>query len=380
MKLLGCILFATDFSKSSNNVLENAIELAKIFNSKLNIVHILPDSIKGKRINELLNEAALNRLDSINEKIKSKGVQTGNPLLENGPYFEKIIQTADSIDANVILIGAGEKSESDVFQLGTNAENIIRKSSKPVWVVKNGKPLKIDKVLCPIDYSIESNRALRNAITIARRLNAELMILHIIQAEYSGPLKLKLDSDEQNEDKLSKHTQKLNKFLKKFNLERLGVTKEILEGDPATEILKAISRNGTDLLIMGTTGKTGLTRMLMGSVTEKVIREVPCSFVTLKSKDVIKLQIETEIRDIESHFNVALQLVKDGFFKESIKEFEICLNINDMHVPSLNGLEKVYELLGDTDSANLYKNLAKEVMSWMWDRKIEAEIRKYRSF
>jgi two-component SAPR family response regulator len=118
----------------------------------------------------------------------------------------------------------------------------------------------------------------------------------------------------------------------------------------------------------------------MGSVTEKVIREVPCSFITLKSKDIIDLQLEAEIRDIGSHCRTARQLMKDGFLNESIDEFKVCLNINGMHIPSLNGIAKVYEKLGDSKNAEKYKNMARYVLSKIWDRKIEGEIRKFYKF
>ena len=85
----------------------------------------------------------------------------------------------------------------------------------------------------------------------------------------------------------------------------------------------------------------------MGSVTEKVIREVPCSFLTLKSEDVINLQLDTDIKDLENLDRTAMQLMKDGFYEEAISQFKLCLNINNMHVPAYFGIAKVYEKLND---------------------------------
>ena len=89
------------------------------------------------------------------------------------------------------------------------------------------------------------------------------------------------------------------------------------------------------------------------------------------------MKLITRIRDIEKHYDVANQLMKDGFFDESINEFEICLNINDMHIPSLNGMSKVYEKLGNTNNSEKYKNMVKVVLSSIWDRKVEDDIRKH---
>lgn len=377
MKLLEKILLAIDFSRSSENIVENAIVMAKIFQSKIILIHVLPDDIKNEKVRLSLNEAAIKQLGVIRERIENEGVNTDEPLLKFGCHYDKIIQMADSINANVIMVGAGEKSKNDVFQLGTTAGKIIRKSIRPVWVIKKDNPLNVKSILCPVDFFPESKRALKNAITMAHRFNAELIIFSVCELYYKGSLKLKIDWDEESEYLRSEHIKKFDSFLEDFNLTDLNWQKEIRNDDPAKEILGAISRHNSDILIMGTTGKTGLSRLIMGRVTEKVIREVPCSFITLKSKDIIATQFETKIRDIELHGSTARQLEKDGFFNESISEFEACQNINSMHIPSLNGIAKVYEKLDDMDNAEKYKNMAREVLARIWDKKIEAKIRKF---
>jgi len=380
MKLLEKILLAADFSNSTDNVVENAIGLAKTFQSKIALIHVLPDDITNEKARLLLNDAAITQLELISDKIKEEGIETDNPILEYGNHFDKIIKTADNINANVIVIGAGEKTENDAFQLGTTAEKIIRKSTKPVWIVKNNSPLDIKNILCPVDFSTESKRALKNAIIMARRFNAELIILSVYEMIYSDSLKLRLDWDEEIEYIKLEHEKEFNTFLEGFNLLDLKWDREIVKGLPSTEILKAISLYNSDLLIMGTTGKSGLNRIVMGSVTEKVIREVPCSFITIKSEDIIDLRLGTKIRDIETHYNIAKQLMRDGFLRESINEYKICLGINDMHIPSLHGISKVYKKLDEKKRVQKYKSMVKEVVGRIWDREIEDEIRKSYKF
>jgi nucleotide-binding universal stress UspA family protein len=380
MKLLEKILIATDFSSSCDNVVDNAIRLAKTFQSKIIPIHVLPDDIRNEKALLLLNQAAEKELVAINARINKEGIGTDIPIVEYGNHYEKIILAADRINANLILIGAGEKVQNDVFQLGTTAEKIIRKSDKPVWVVKNDSQLTIKKILCPVDFSSESKRALINAIIVARRFNAELVIFSVYELIYADSLRLKIDWDAELEYVRMEHSKEFDTFLSQFNLADVNWKKEIHSGLPADEILKAISDKNIDLLIMGTTGKSGLTRILMGSVTEKVIREMPCSFITLKTEDFIDLKLESRIRDIETHYAIAKQLMKDGFFKESINEYKICLSINDMHIPSLYGIAKVYSKLQKPKSEAKYKDMAKEVMQRIWDQEIEIEIRKLNKF
>ncbi|MCF6295739.1 MAG: universal stress protein [Flavobacteriaceae bacterium] len=375
MKILEKILLSTDFSKSSNNIVDYAIELAKAFDAKISLINVLPDDIKNEKAKSLLNDAAIRQLSAINEKINDKGIKTDDAILEYGNISDKVIQTAYSINANLILIGAGEKSENDAFQLGTTSEKIIRKSDKPVWVVKNNSILDIKNIICPVDFSDESKRALKNAITLTRRFKAKLIIFNAYKIDYPTALISKMDWDEENDRKVSEQTSSFKQFLEGFNLKDLNWDKEIKGGDPATEIRKAIVRYKSDLNVMGTSGKTGLNRLIMGSVTEKVIREVPCSFITLKTEDFISLKLEKRISNINNHYEIAVQLMDDGYFEESINEFEYCLNINEMHVPSLKGLSQVYEKLGNTDYSESYDKIAKEVLVKIWDKQIEAELR-----
>lgn len=375
MKLLDKILLATDFSKSSNNVVENAIVLAKTFQSKITLIHVLPDNINNDKVKVLLDKGATNQLKMINDHINNEGVKTDNPIVEYGGYSDKVFQVADNKNANLIMVGSGEKLKNDAFQLGTTTETIIRKSNKPVFVIKNDKSLNIKRIICPVDFSSESHRALKNAITMTRRLKAKLIIFSVYDMIKRSSVKH--NWDDINTLRKSGHINDLDKFLEDFNLTDLNWSKEIKGGYPAEEILKAIDRYYPDLLIMGTTGKTGLSRLIIGSVTEKVIREVPCSFITLKSEDFINLKLVTRIRDIQKHYAEANQLIEDGFYEESINQFEVCLSINDMHIPSLNGLAKVYEKLGDTDSSEKHKNMAKEVLMRIWDRKVVDDIRKH---
>jgi len=376
MKLLKNILVAIDFNKSSENVLKNSIKFAKTFKSKITLIHILPDDIDNEKVSLLLKKAATAQLKELNDRIISESITTGNPIIEYGNYCDEIVNASDKINTNLIIVGAGEKLKEDTFQLGTTAEKIIRKSNKPVFVVKNNQTLDIKSIICPVDFSKESKRALNNAIIIARLFDVKLVILSV----YSPFRQIftKLDPVEINEQRKSDLIKEFNKFLEEFNLIDVNYIKEIKGGEPAEEILKAIKNYESDLLIMGTTGKSGISKILMGSVTEKVIREVLCSFITLKNEDAIVLELESKIQDIEYHYTLAQTLFEKGFFEESINQFNICLDINFIHIPSLKGLVSVYKKLGDIDNEKNYQEMTKKVLDQISNMKIEQEIRKQR--
>jgi len=381
MKILKKILVATDFSKSSENTVKNAIEVAKLFESNIILIHVLPDDIKNDKVRTMIRNAAEKQLITINESIEKEGVEACKPFLKYGKHYDKIIQVANKENVNLIMIGAGEKMKKDTFKLGTTAEKLVRRSDKPVLVVKKGSDLKnVKSILCPVDFSEESKLALNNAINIARRYDAKLNILGVLEEHSRGYKGLKLKWNELNELGKSEFKDEMDSFLKNFNLIDVNWKCIIKTGDPAKKILRTIKTKNADLLVMGSSGKSSFHRMIMGSVTEKVIREVPCTFFTLKTENVITLNIENRIRDIEEHLKDAKQLIKDGFYEEAIAEFNICLKLNDMHIPSLHGLSKLYEKMGDTKLAEEYKKIAQEVIVRIWDDKIEREARKFYKF
>ena len=149
----------------------------------------------------------------------------------------------------------------------------------------------------------------------------------------------------------------------------------IREGKPAQQILDIAKEISINLLIMGTSGRTGLSRILMGNVTEKVVREMPCSVMTVKSEHAIRLQLETEIADIETHFKQGKNLLKKGFPEEAERQFEYCLNHDMLFAPAWEGLAAVHEQLGDKDEAQQCIDKAKKIRDSLWEQKVVAEIR-----
>ncbi len=373
MNLLKSILVAIDFTESSENILQNSINFAKTFKSNITLIHVLPDDIGNEKVGLLVKNAATDKLEETNKRLLEAGVETGAPILEYGNYWEKIVDTAERTHANLLMVGSGNKKTDDTFQLGSTAEKIIRKSNKPVFVVKSGQTLTVKNIICPVDFSMESKRALNSAIIIARMVDAKLVILSV----YRGfkPNFANLDASEINKTRFVEYQQEFESFLKDFNLIDLNHEKHLVNGEPSQEILKFIRQENSDLLIMGTTGRSGISKVLMGSVTEKVIREVPCSFITVKNEDVVVLELESKIRDFENHFELAEQLFKKGFFEESIQQYKHCLNINVMHVPSLRGIARAYDKVGDKENTIKHREMADRVLERMENMKIEKEVR-----
>lgn len=285
MKLMNKILLPSDFKGSAQGAIDMAITLAKNFDSEIILLHVLPEFTKTRSVLDVLTKNVHYQLSTIQEYMRKGGVQTAEPIILIGSIFDHIVQLSIKLDVNLILMGSGEKGLGDKFKLGLTTGNVIRNSNIPVWVVKNDTPASVHKIICPVDFSWPSERALTNAIRIAKIFKAKLKVLTVIEpmAETFLGLGSLLDSEQQIF--AEKHRTQFEEFLKKFDFNGIEFSKEVAHGKPYQEILNRITPHANRLLVIGTTGKSGLAKILMGSVTEKVVREVPCSFITLKTHD-----------------------------------------------------------------------------------------------
>ncbi len=378
MKLLDHILLGEDFSETSSNTLESAIILAKVFGAKITPIYVLPDEIINEKAKNLLEHAAIQQLNTTKETIENHGLSAGDVLLKHGSVIDAITRSAIEINSNLLVLGAGNSPEKQNFKLGTTTERIIQKSEKPVFVIKENVPLNISQILCPVDFSEASGRALTNAIIMAKKFKAQLTILSVCEATSTSWFVTNEINAIENKARFEKHKTKFEKFLKRFSLTGLNWAPESILGDPADEILKTISNKSIDLLVMGTAGRTGLSRLILGSVTEKVIREVPCSFMTLKSEDALSLNLDSSIKDLNGYYKAGVQLLENGFYDDALEQFRACLNINNMHIPSYVQMANVYDRINEAEKAKLYRKKANDIREKLSYGKIEDEVRKLR--
>lgn len=148
----------------------------------------------------------------------------------------------------------------------------------------------IHTILHPTDFSEYSAGAFQVAHALARDYQAKLIVMHVtvppplVYAE-AMPIDLPMDV-------LSEDHEKLVAMIPKNAL--VPIETCLKEGDPATEILGVAKQDHCDLIVMGTHGRSGITRLLMGSVTEDVLRKATCPVLTVKNPAV---GMETEVKE-----------------------------------------------------------------------------------
>src|SRR5215468_1700498 len=139
--------------------------------------------------------------------------------------------------------------------------------------------MRIKSILCPVDFSDCSHEALMRAVDLAKETSADLFLLHVYQLVITDGMLFVPEF-------LTQTQKRADDALKSLisRVDRLGVPNvkgEAMMGIPWDEIVRHARHLGTDLIVMGTHGRTGFKHALIGSVAERVVRHAPCTVMVV---------------------------------------------------------------------------------------------------
>jgi len=376
MSALKKILLATDFCPASQQAADIAIELAWNFGCQANLLHVMepmptwPVSVSEQR------GWAETLLNGVRETLVAGKVHVGDSAIVIGPAADTILRHAYTIDADMILMGAGELPAKGDYRPGPVAEAVIERAVQPVLVVYPGSPSpKFQKILCPVDFSDASQRAVGNAIRLAKAFHGQLIVLsvvpHIGWISLAGmiPAETWLTSDAKDAiaAATTRHAEhweaQFNRWLEHIDFQGVKWTKELRHGKPDDEIIAAAKDNGCDLIVMGATGASGLMRVFVGGTTRRVLRELPCSLLTVKDEDLVDEMQEEEVATVNKLFAQGQALGKARSYPAAIHEFDKVLTHNPFHIPALDARAEACEALGQHARATRCRQRANALRS-----------------
>ena len=140
------------------------------------------------------------------------------------------------------------------------------------------------RICCPIDFSDTARAAMEVAAELARRLGAQLSLLHVYPIPgYTFPDGSVVASPKMLEELAEQAERHLGEWKREAEAMGCGgVTVAKSSGEAAAEIVAFAKEQGMDLLVMGTHGRTGFTHALLGSVAERVVRRAACPVLTVR--------------------------------------------------------------------------------------------------
>jgi nucleotide-binding universal stress UspA family protein len=197
---------------------------------------------------------------------------TGDPEL-------RLHETAAGVGADLVVLGATRRGPLARVLLGTTATHLLRTLRVPLLVVRGALPDRPMRVLLTTDLSHHAAFAHTRGLSVARALGPgepELRSL-FVQAPYLGdatmPVALPVPSEADAE-------RELVEFLA-AEVPQAPITPRVRSGDPAFQVASEAREWDADLIVLGTHGRRGARRMLLGSVAETVLRNAPCAALVI---------------------------------------------------------------------------------------------------
>jgi len=277
------ILVAFDGSDSSRNALRQAIKFAREEQCWIKVISVAP-SFEG----ELDLTGVRNLRDALRgpaEKVLADALQIAEGErasimtgLEEGPPHERIVDVAETENCDLIVMGRRGRGGLEQTLLGSTAARVIGHTRKDVLIVPKNTQLSWDGILLCTDGSKFSEVAARHALNFAGSYGGNLRIISVVEITDE----LFAEAPELYDRLIDKYKGVLEGLKKEADRAGVNATVSIKEGEPARKIIEEAREQKAGVIFMGSHGRTGLMRLLMGSTTEKVIGSAPCPVIVVK--------------------------------------------------------------------------------------------------
>lgn len=267
------ILLATDGSEYCEGAVREALRLSQRCGSTLYAVSVAQVGLglltHAPDIVEALEKEANKALDDVRARADSEGVPFEAHFHHGEEPYEYIIKDAASLGVDLILIGRRGRRGLAKLLMGSSTALVIGNCNINVMVVPRAAEVEFKSILLATDGSDFSRKAATEAISIAKTTGASLSVLSVTRA--SGGQKA-LQSARENAEAA------------KAMAESEGVGAKALAetGTPYNVIVDKSAEIGCDLIVVGCHGATGLEKLLMGSVAERVIGLATCAVLVAK--------------------------------------------------------------------------------------------------
>lgn len=296
------ILHPNDFSQHSAEAFQLACALARDYDAGLTVLHVIevpllvytgvmsgtPPPLPSAEE----RQAVMNQLKRIKPPDPTIYLEH---QLEAGDPATAILQVAQERRSDLIVMGTHGRRGLGHLLLGSVAEQVLRGASCPVLTVRppdghktsaaaassKAEAVKaLRTILHPTDFSASSGYAFQLASALARDHGARIHVLHVGRSPIVTSVEGIVPPEPEH------YYEELAESLHAVQADPPNVAVDhqlLLVGEPDAEIIRVAEALNVDLIVMGTHGRTGLGRLLMGSVAEHVVRRAPCPVVTVKA-------------------------------------------------------------------------------------------------
>jgi len=299
------VLCPIDFSEASKRALAYAVALAEWRQARLAVMHVAPTfeptlapAVRYDEPGEVVFPVQREDvLDALHRAAKAAGASPSSveAVAEAGSPVPMILDRAISWPADLVVIGTHGRSGFDRALLGSVAERVMHKAPCPVLTVPpaaHAAPaaaaVAIKRILCAVDFSPSSLVALGFALDMGRQTSAAVTVLHVVDWPTEGePLAhAQAAAPEMLAYLLADGRTRLQAAIPAEG-SHVQVAQVVVAGRATREILRQSAEHDSDMILMGAQGRDGVGLALLGSTTERVVRDAACPVLTVRGVPVL---------------------------------------------------------------------------------------------
>jgi hypothetical protein len=266
------LMVATDGSEYSESAIREAINLAKICSSNLIAVSVVKTNLEFETVLtqfvEKEEQEAIKHLEAVKAQAAKEGINCMTIVSLSEEPYEDIVRHASKNNVDMIIMGTHGKTEMKRLMMGSVTARVIGHAPCNILVVPLNAKVECKNVLIATDGSKYSEAAGSEALGIAKRCGSSLIVISVASSD------AEIASAKNNVNKVSEAAEK----------EGIKATAVVTKGKPYEAILETSRQKKADFIVVGSHGRTGLARLLMGSVTERVIGHSEVAVLVVKKQ------------------------------------------------------------------------------------------------
>lgn len=266
----GCILIATDGSDDCAGAIRTGIALAHARGARLIGLSIALDNPEYDTLVPNLHEVAEARARAaLQSFIDEAGASAEATTRRSADPADGVVAAADELNADLIVMAESDKSSLTRMLVGDTTAKVIGRTARPVLVVPRSAHIWDKRVLLATDGSPHSAAAAELAGHFARQAGLPVSVVSVVTSSHSGARRKEAE-------------RAVAAAVEHLTGQGLQAEGQVKEGRPDESIVKAAESAGADLIVVGSHGRTGLTKILLGSVAERVIGHAACPVLVVK--------------------------------------------------------------------------------------------------
>jgi nucleotide-binding universal stress UspA family protein len=274
------ILCPVDFFPGSHSAVSYAIALAGDPRTKIFLLHVIAPISPAtyfpytKELIKSIEEDSAREIKKIAERISNAGVPV-ETYLRVGDVYDEIRRCINLIKPQLVVVGTHGRRALTRWFMGSTTDKLLRHCPIPILMVnprikRTGHGGQVRRILVTTDFSEGTADALAYALSLGRKHGARITLLHVVDdiaADISGDYRDALLHGVQKE---------LDDLVRSGSQNSSSIVTKVATGRPSRIILRMLSTEKIDLIVMNIHGKTMLDRAMIGSTAERVVRSANC--------------------------------------------------------------------------------------------------------